>query len=268
MKTNLNLAKSDTEIIETLLHNGKELFSNSDLNLLLFNGKASSKQIFKLIDRLFSKNWLLRLERGKYILKNVSSGIQHNPFIIAMLLLPTSAVAYWSALNFYGLTEQIPKTIFIQTIHRRKPAEIQNSIYKFITINNNKFFGLRNEWIQHLSFQITDIEKTIVDCFDSPAYCGGIIECAKALTNLNNINSSRLIDYAVKMNNSAIIKRIGFVSELLGINVVLEQIIKRNIILSPKYSLLDTSLKDQGRYSTKWRLRINLDPQQLNQIIQ
>jgi predicted transcriptional regulator of viral defense system len=265
MNKKSNLSKTDTEIIETLLHSKKELFTNSDLNRLLYKGEASSVQIFKLIDRLINKNWLQRIERGKYLLKNVSSGIQYNPFIIGMQLVQSSAVAYWSALNYYGLTEQIPKTTFIQTTKRKISGQIQNTKYVFVTVNKHKFFGLRKEWIQHLSFQITDLEKTLVDCFDYPEYSGGIVECAKGFLNATDINPIKLVDYSLKMKNSAILKRIGYIAELFGLDSILEQFTKKEITVSPKYSLLDTSLPNQGHYVSKWRLRINLDVKQLKQ---
>ena len=41
----------------------------------------------------------LGAEKGKYTL---------NEFIIGSLLVTPYSVAYWSALNFYGMTEQIP----------------------------------------------------------------------------------------------------------------------------------------------------------------
>lgn len=262
---NNNLSKTDTEIIETLLASGNEIFTNDGLNKLLFNGKANPKLIYKLIARLKSKNWLQRIERGKYLLKNVSSGIQHNPFIIAMHLVQPAAVAYWSALNFYGLTEQIPKTVFIQTTKRKTSGVIQNTEYKFVTLKEKKFFGMRKEWIQHLYFQITNMEKTIVDCFDYPEYCGGIIECTKALTASSDINYKKLIDYAVRLGNSAVIKRIGFISELLGMNELTSKIDKQRTKISKKYSLLDTSLSDTGKYSSRWNLRINISEDQLNE---
>ena len=49
----------------------------------------------------------LGADKGKYTL---------NGFIIGSLLVTPYSVAYWSALNFYGLTEQFPNTVFLRTV--------------------------------------------------------------------------------------------------------------------------------------------------------
>jgi predicted transcriptional regulator of viral defense system len=62
--------------------------------------------LWVILSRLEKKRWIERIEKGKYTL---------NEFIIGSLLVTPYCVAYWSALNFYGLTEQFPNTVFLQT---------------------------------------------------------------------------------------------------------------------------------------------------------
>jgi predicted transcriptional regulator of viral defense system len=41
--------------------------------------------------------------------------------IIPHLIQP-AAVAYWSALHYWGMTEQVPNTVVVQSTRRRCPA--------------------------------------------------------------------------------------------------------------------------------------------------
>lgn len=254
---NKNILKNDSLLIKTLLSHGKELFTSSDVNTYFFNGTGSPFQVYRVIKRLEDKGFLKRIQRGKFILLNTSDGSQFNPFVLAMHLINPAAVAYWSAVHYYGLTEQIPRTVFVMSTARKRSIEHLKPDFRFITVNKNKFFGIKKEWIGRLSFNITDLEKTIVDCFDSPQLCGGLVECSKALVHALNIDYDKLFNYLYDINNSAAIKRIGFVSEIIGNNYILDTLNKKQNLITNKYSLLDPSLSEQGQYNSKWRLRIN-----------
>ena len=88
-------------------------------------------------------------EKGKYTL---------NEFIIGSLLVNPYCIAYWSVLNFYGLTEQIPNTVFLQTTARKKKqaTEVFGVRYRIVKIKEEKFFGTRKEWIENTQVHITD----------------------------------------------------------------------------------------------------------------
>jgi len=62
-------------------------------------------------------------------------------------------------------------------------------------------------------FKVTDVEKTLLDCFDLPQHSGGYEELLRAFYSAR-INSDKLLKYAVQMNNLSVIKRVGYLSEL------------------------------------------------------
>ncbi len=67
--------------------------------------------LWVILSRLEKKGWIERIEKGKYtIIPLGAEKGRHtlNEFVIASLLGTPYSVAYWSALTFYGLTEQIP----------------------------------------------------------------------------------------------------------------------------------------------------------------
>ena len=79
-----------------------------------------------LLSRLEKQGWIERIEKGKYIIIPLGAkktAYTLNEFIIASILVQPSVISYWSALNYHGFTEQIPNTVFIQTITRKKYQE-------------------------------------------------------------------------------------------------------------------------------------------------
>jgi len=209
-----------------------------------------------ILSRMEADGLVERLERGKYLVIPLSArkgGYTLNEFVIGSELVEPYAISYWSALNHHGLTEQIPSTVFVQTTSRKKERDLNvfGVRYLIIKISESKFFGVEKVWIDNVSINITDREKTIVDCLDRPEYCGGVIEVAKALNN-EVYDYDRLSRYAVNMKNSGVIRRLGFLCDYLGIPIVLSAIDSRN------YLYLDPTMPKKGVTDRKWRLKVNI----------
>jgi predicted transcriptional regulator of viral defense system len=217
----------------------------------------SRKTLWVILSRLEKRGWIERIEKGKYMI--IPLGAEKgkytlNEFVIASTLVKPYAIAYWSALHYYGLTEQIPSTVFVQTTSRKKEQtlEIFGINYRIVRVAETKFFGFRKEWIEETQITITNREKTIIDCLDKPQYSGGIIEVAKSLKN-GKFDKDKLVAYAEKIKNSAVLRRLGFLCEFLRIEINLPRIETRN------YLYLDPTMPKNGIKDAKWHLIVNLD---------
>jgi len=231
---------------------------------LLKLSNAQRNVLWVIISRLEKKGWIERIEKGKYIIIPIGAEkgkYTLNEFVIGSLLVKPYTIAYWSALHYYGLTEQIPNTVFIQTTTRKKNQiiEIFGVRYKIVKIKETKFFGIKKTWIEETQINITDKEKTIVDCLDKPQYCGGIVEVAKALKN-GNFDKNKLITYVKEFGNSGVIRRLGYLCDLLQIDISLPRIDTRS------YLFLDPTMPHKGSKSAKWRLIVNLDEKVLGEL--
>ncbi|MDP3564351.1 MAG: type IV toxin-antitoxin system AbiEi family antitoxin [Methanoregula sp.] len=210
-----------------------------------------------ILFRMEEKGFIERIDKGKYLIIPLGSEkgkYTLHEFVIASYLVDPYAISYWSALHHYGLTEQIPTTVFVQTPARKSKStmEIFGVNYQIVRVKEDKFFGIRKEWIEETSVSITDKEKTIIDCLDKPQYAGGIIEVAKALKS-SSLNHDRLTKYAIRLDNFAVIRRLGYLCEKMGVPINLPP------LRSKKYLLLDPTLPAEGRNDPKWRLVINHD---------
>jgi predicted transcriptional regulator of viral defense system len=179
-----------------------------------------------------------------------------------MELVSPAVIAYWSALNHHGMTEQLPRTVFVATDHpvRRQPGEVLGVSYKIVSLRPGKFFGTMKDWIGEIPFSVTDREKTIMDGLDLPQYVGGVDEIAKALTGAwKTLDEKKLRKYATKIGNSAVAKRLGFMMETLGLGDV--EALRTAIPLAPGFSPLDPTMPKRGKYNRRWGLLVNVEIQ-------
>jgi predicted transcriptional regulator of viral defense system len=217
----------------------------------------------QFLERLQNKGWIRRIRRGRFAVIPLSSGEERSPqlheFVVAMELVSPAVISYWSALNYHGMTEQIPRTVFVATNHpvRRKPREVLGMNYKIVSLKPGKMFGIMKDWIDEIPFSITDREKTIIDGLDLPQYAGGVTEIAKALKNSwKNLDEKKLWKYAVKIGNSAVAKRLGFMMETLGLGDV--KALRAEMQFASGFSPLDPTMPKRGKYNRRWGLLVNV----------
>jgi predicted transcriptional regulator of viral defense system len=227
-------------------------------------GHKASDPTSQFLERLQTKGWIRRIRRGRFAVIPLSSGedrtLQLHEFVVAMELVSPAVIAYWSALNHHGMTEQLPGTVFVATDHtvRRPPTEVFGIKYKIISIKPEKFFGIQKDWIDEMPFNITDREKTIIDGLDLPQYVGGVSEIAKAISNFwEDINEARLLEYAGQIGNSAVAKRLGYLMEAIGKGD--PEVLRKKLKLAPGFSPLDPTMPRQGKYNRRWGLLLNME---------
>ena len=219
---------------------------------------STNRNVLKVIlSRLEKKGWIERVEPGKYIV--IPLGAEKgkytlHEYVLGDLIVNPCIISYWSALNHYGFTEQIPITVFIQTTARKKQQIINifGVNYKIVRLKKEKIFGTKKEWFEDTQVQITDKEKTIIDCLDKPQHCGGIIEVAKALKTMD-YDVKILEKYSQRINNTGVIRRLGYLCEKLQIPIKIPKINTRN------YLFLDTTISKKAKTNAKWNLYINTD---------
>jgi len=235
----MQLSKLENQVYEGLRKNNLLIFKIKDLCLLLNFNRIRAYNIIKSLKK---KKIIKKAGKGFFSFNDV------NDFVIAQRLSYPSYISFWSALNYYGFSDQTPKKIFVATAKYTK--EINN--FKYIFLSKNKFFGYK----QVGEIVIAEKEKVIIDSLLFPKYSGGIKEISKSiLAALNEINIKKLLDYGLKINNKAVLKRMGFILENAKVNKNIINKIESHI--GKGYELLDPSFKRGGYINKKWQLYIN-----------
>jgi predicted transcriptional regulator of viral defense system len=215
-----------------------------------------------MIENLVNKGFLHRLERGKYCRTTF-----RDENVIGTFVVPDGTVAYWSALHLHGLTEQFSGMVFIQTTLKKNSTTILGTSYRFVKIGANKRTGICYNGYGNYKYPITDVEKTIVDCFDLPQYSGGYAELIRAFAQAE-LNAEKLADYCLAVGNIAVFKRIGFLAELLNKKNLTPFVEFARTRINRTYNLFDPFGNDTGDPETAWYLRLNLSKDAIKGITQ
>jgi predicted transcriptional regulator of viral defense system len=240
---------------------GKNIFALNDVTELHIPYRNAKL----IVSRLLRKGWLTPLSRGTYLIAPLEAGAEgrysEHEFVIASHLIEPYYIGYWSALQYHGLTEQVPVTVFVVTTRHviDRSREILDSRYRFVTVTEKKFFGFARVLIANSAVNVSDKAKTIADCLDHPEYCGGISEAAKALwAAREGVSVGDVAGIGFRMGNSAVLKRLGYLAELMGVEVPKDVLDGMRGNIRKGYSLLDPLGKREGRHSSRWGLIVNV----------
>ncbi len=260
------LSKREALALTRLAAQNKTIITIQDIEDVL---DVSYNEAKKIAHNLVEKKWLDRLKSGTYLIVPLEAGetgeYTEHEYVIASHLADPMYISYWTALNHHNLTEQVPLTVYAATTERVPERQIHNITYKFITLTEKKFFGYKTEAVSNHTVNIATVEKAIADCADHPEHCGGIIELAKALTNAEDIDWKILVEYLLRMENGAAIKRIVYLSELLDIELPRRNELKNEF--TKGYSKLDPTRSDEGKHTKKYRLLLNISENELMNVI-
>ena len=218
----------------------------------------------QILERLREKGWVARVARGRFAVIPLSSGTtgsaQLHEFVVAMELARPAAIAYFSALNHHGLTEQLPRTVFVATDHpvRRRQRESLGFTFRIVSLRPHKYFGIQTAWVGDHAFSVTDIEKTVIDALDLPNHAGGVGLVAAALrSHWERLEEARLRGYATRIGNSAVAKRLGFLMETLGLGNA--EALRKAVTFGTGFPRLDPALPPRGIHNRRWGLLLNME---------
>lgn len=224
---------------------------------------VSASQARAFLSNWAANGWLFRVRQGVYLPVDIAAISPDqslmDPWIIAHELFAPCYIGGWSAAQHWGFTEQIfESTLVITSRHINGKKQTAGGLTFLIKkLKAERMFGLKAVWKEQLKVQVSDPHKTIIDMFDDPSIGGGmrsVIDFFEQYLSSSHFNADILLEYASKMNNKSIFKRLGFVlSKISPKSIALIHHCKQNI--SQGNSQLDPHLKG-NRLLKKWRLWI------------
>jgi predicted transcriptional regulator of viral defense system len=253
------IGKKESRLLSELAGRNKPVFTAQDARAIL-------KEVpYLTLHNLKRKKWILAIKGGLYAIvpldigvKGAESFIVHD-FVTASYLTRPYYVGMWSALNYHGLSDQIPAAVFVCTPKAKKPVSVLNAKFVFVQLAKTKFGGIEKTVIEGREVNISNKNKTIVDCLDHPEHAGGIDEVAKAIYfNHEELDFAKIRGYALKAKNGAVFKRLGFILEAAGLLEKYAGVIG-GITLTEGYPALDKLGPKKGKYSGKWKLFVNVE---------
>jgi len=193
-----------------------------------------------LLYRLRKEDLIYKIERGKYTLHD-------DPLIFASYIQIPSYISFWTASRFYDFTEQLPRDITIASAKPKREINFLGTKIKFIKMKN--FFGYKKERYMNFNIFIAEKEKVVIDCLLTKSV--PLDEVVKAIKT-KELSINKLVKYAIKIKNKALIKRLGYLLEKSGYECRrLEKYTDIN------YIPLDPAFKVKGKKNKNWKIIVN-----------
>ena len=157
--------------------------------------------------------------------------------------------------------------VFASSAKRLRSQTVHGTEFRFVFIKPEHYFGTVKHWAtKQESVDISDLERTIIDGLRQPYYCGGVTEVAKGLwMRHEDMQPAKLVGYALRLGTGAVLRRLGYLLELYAIAPESELARLRDG-LSETYARLDPMLPGEGTHLRRWRLQLNITPQELESV--
>lgn len=258
------ISKQSNEILTYFNERDRQCFDYEQAKKALPESKDSALR--ELLRDMTRRGLLMRVKRGLYHVipyEQDPETFMPDWHLLAEYLVNEADyyIGYYSALQIHNLITQpsLKEQIVVSAQLKPSAIKVKDVDFQFIYHNEQHFFGAKKIWIDNFNKVLcSDLEKTIVDCLFKPDYAGGITEIARAIyISREKIKYDTLLDYINKFNSQAVIKRLGFLLELLNIETTIVENLQK--IKTNSVVILDTELPKTGKIKTKWSIQQNIE---------
>jgi predicted transcriptional regulator of viral defense system len=265
------LGPQTARLVSVLHERGRSLFAHADVRAIT---GLEAKSARNLIAGLVNRGACTRLKPGLFILVPFELGREReylgNPYVVARELAdtPDYYVSHASAMDLHQMVTQPQLAVIVTSPKAIRPRTLLGTEFRFVRCKPEDVFGIALHWATKTErVRVSDLERTVIDGLKQPEHCGGITEVAKGFwMRRDAIDPKKLVDYALRLEVGAVARRLGFLIETfeLGASADIDRLRTR---LTSTYALLDPLMPAEGRHHARWRLRLNVDPDELRAIV-
>jgi predicted transcriptional regulator of viral defense system len=233
----------------------------------------SSHLASSLLHKAARRGVVSRLKPGVFVIvpPELGSATDYagDPYLAARRLAGDAPcfISHASAMEIHRMVTQPQLIVFASSPKRIRSRTLHGTDFRFIFIKSKHYFGTTKHWAtKQESVEISDLERTVIDGLRQPEYCGGVAEVAKGLwMRHQDMQATKLVDYALRLGIGAVIRRLGYLLELYVIAPESE-LARLRKALTATYVPLDPMLPKEGPHLRRWRLQLNITRQELETI--
>ncbi len=210
-----SLSQAEARVILSLEAEGVEMVSLDEIQR-----RASVSYGFarKLAHDLVRKDWLQRVRRGTYLLNPGRHGPDAlpdtDPLRVGSRLVEPYYFGFATAAELLGLLPQASQVYYLVTTARWVPREDQRVEFRPIRVAPKRFFGVQRLQRRGVEANVSDLERTVLDCLNRPEYAGGLPGVSHILAMAKpRLNWSRFGSYLDRFENRSLTLRAGFLTE-------------------------------------------------------
>ncbi len=261
------LGPQAARLVASLHERGRPIFRLADVAEIT-ELKATSVRSF--VRKLVNRGVAARLRSGLFTLVPFELGREReylgNPYVVARELMGGKAyyVSHASAMEIHRMVTQPQLLVYVTSPMPMRGRVVLGTEFRFARCKPSHFFGTSEHWVEKQEkVVVSDLERTILDGLKQPEYSGGFIEVAKGFwMRRADVNVPKLVEYALRLNIGAVIRRLGYLLEAYGVEAR-EEIECLRGHLTATYLLLDPLLPPEGKFLARWRLRLNVSPEEI-----
>lgn len=234
----------------------KPIFSTEDVNVF-YNNMDSARSAIK---RLMKDGMVAKIRNNMYTCISGETGAPiANRFQIASHITPTSYVSHHTAMEYYGITDQVYYEVYVSSETSFRDFTFDGYTYRFVMskslegVDKPPYSG---------GVAVTNLERTVVDCIKDMDKISGVEEVVQNIENIHRMQEKRLLKYMELYQNQFLYQKMGYLlwqhKEKVGLSDTFFEDCKKQIGKSKRYLTRDQA---GGRYDDEWRLII---PEDLN----
>lgn len=183
----------------------KPVFTSEDIAAVYTNEKSGNNHVLKLV----SGGYVERIRKNLYTCISPETGLPiANKFQIASAITETSFVSHHTALEYYGITDQVYYDVYVSSATRFKEFEYDGYTYKCIVTKHLE--GVVSPPLTN-GIKVSDMEKTLIDSLKDMDKIAGIEEVLSAIELLPALNEKKLLLYLEKYNNQFLYQKTGLI---------------------------------------------------------
>jgi predicted transcriptional regulator of viral defense system len=172
----------------------------------------------KIAHDLVKKGWLQRLGRGRYLLSPSRHGPDAipdtDPFRLGSRLVSPYYFGFATAAELWGLLPQAGSLYYIVTPQRGSARWGPASRFRRITVSPHRFFGFERIERRGEAIQVSDRERTVLDCLGRPELAGGLGGVVKIIESAGRtLDWTRLARYLRRFGSRSLTLRLGYLVE-------------------------------------------------------
>jgi len=265
------LGSQAARLVTTLHERGRAVFRLDDVRKITGLSEASARSfVRKLVDRGVAT----RLKPGLFVLVPFELGRERqylgSPLVVAREIMNGADyyLSHATAMEIHGMLTQPQLIVTVSTPKPRRSVSTLGLQFRFVRCQRRHLFGLAEHWVtKQQQVRVSDPERTIIDGLKQPEYCGGLTEVAKGLWMRRlDLKVDTLVRYAKRIRVGAVLRRLGFLLETYEM-VGAPDLERLRTGLTATYVRLDPTLPAEGKRLRRWRLQLNVGPDELRAVV-
>lgn len=227
----------------------KPIFNVDDVNEYYHNIESARSAI----KRLMKEKMVVKIRNNMYTCISGETGLPvANRFQIASNITPTSYISHHTAMEYYGITDQVFYDVYVSSETSFRDFEFDGYRYHYVVSKSSEGIDMPK-----LSggIRVTNPERTMLDSIKDMDKISGMEEVIQDISCMSKLQEKRLLTYLEGMNNHFLYQKAGYLlsgqRKQLGLSDDFFEKCKNKIGSSKRYISKDIS---NGVFDNQWKL--------------